>query len=149
MEYIKMSITAAIMIFVHRFAFDTLVLMSGLISKETLAANVIIQQVYVALSIRLFYGMSDATCTIIGNQIGENNVALAWKNFKVILMANFIFNATLSIILLVERESFTDMFTKGQPIVHALLLEIFPIIAAIFSANLGCFFGCIFALGVQ
>ena len=143
-----MSINASIMIFIHRFAFDTLVLLSGLISKETLAANVIIQQVYVALSIRLFYGFSDATCTIIGNQIGENNVKLAWKNFKVILIFNVIVNGGIALILFFEKETFTHLFVKDQPEVSGLLIEIFPILAATFAGNLGCFFGVIFALGV-
>ena len=92
-------------------------------------------------------GFLDATCTIIGNLIGENNVELAWNNFKTILIFNFLFNILLSFVLLYESGPIASGFAPNQPTVSAIILEAFPMLLLACIASLGSVMGVIFALG--
>ena len=73
-------------------------------------------------------GFLDATCTIIGNLIGENNVKLAKTNFKIILAFNFVFNILIALLLFFKREAIANGFAPTQPGVSEIVYEAFPML---------------------
>lgn len=73
-------------------------------------------------------GMQEASCAIIGNEIGANNVYLAKKYYKIV---STIAGATLLVISLAVffgRQAVSDLFT-GEPAVNALTVTVMPILS--------------------
>ena len=57
------------------------------------------------------FGIQEATCAVIGNCIGANNVSLAKRFFKLALLVNLIVSLALSLITLFLREQISKIFT--------------------------------------
>lgn len=75
-EYLKIALPSTIIICSEWWAFEVLTVISGLISIEAQAVQTIVTS-GCAILFEIPLGYQEATCAIIGNCIGANNVPLA------------------------------------------------------------------------
>lgn len=75
-EFMKLAIPSMLFILINWSAYDVQTLIAGLINVDILACQVIyLQFIFTAGAIPL--GIQLSACTLIGNQIGKQNVAKA------------------------------------------------------------------------
>ena len=77
-EYLRISLPSTLIICSEWWAFEVLTVISGLISIEAQAVQTIVTS-GCAILFEIPLGFQEATCAIIGNCIGANNVTLAKK----------------------------------------------------------------------
>ena len=77
-EFLALGIPTACMECLEWWAFDILILITGVIGVEEQAANVIIMNIVFDASM-IAYGMQEALTTLVGNCIGANQVKLSKK----------------------------------------------------------------------
>ena len=70
--YISLAVPSMLFFCLEWGAFQILILMSGYISKETLAAQVIVYNI-LFLCFNVAYGISVAASTLVGNSLGAKN----------------------------------------------------------------------------
>ena len=73
-------------------------------------------------------GMQEASCAIIGNEIGANNVALAKKYYKIVSTLAGVTLLVISLGCFFGRVGITTLFTN-EPAVHALTVQVMPILS--------------------
>ena len=109
-EYLAISAPATIMMCAEWWAFEILIIFAGYISIEAQAA-----QVLCALIINFMFnfakGMAEATCSLIGNAIGDNKVELAKTIWKVTLFVAVIGIFIVALILFAVRVQAASLFT--------------------------------------
>ena len=81
--YLKLSIPSTIMLCAEWWSFEIMIILAGIIGIIEQAVNVITFNVISQLFM-IPLGMQEASCALIGNEIGANNPKLAKKYFKVI-----------------------------------------------------------------
>ena len=94
-------------------------------------------------------GISEATCTIIGNLIGGNKIRLARINFKMLTLINFLVNVFMATTLFINRRAFTTLFAQEEEEINKLVVEIVPFLALFYLTYFGSAFGVIIATGLQ
>jgi MATE family multidrug resistance protein len=72
-QFLKLGVPAALMFSLEWWVYEILTLMSGYISVEATAAEIILVNIN-GLLFMIPYGISQAATTVVGNSIGENNV---------------------------------------------------------------------------
>ena len=82
------------------WADDLLIIISGWLSVENQANQVLLLTLYIQLSM-IALGFENATCTVIGNAIGANQKHLARRFLKLTTMVVLITLSTISTILVV------------------------------------------------
>ena len=87
--------------------------MAGLIGSHPQAAHIIIYHLLV-IYYSVFQGIMEATAATIGNNIGQNNVQLAWFNFKLISLLSICINVVAAIMLYTYRWTIASIFTQDQ-----------------------------------
>lgn len=105
------------MICAEEWGFQILAIIAGIIGVSDQAAQTLIVS-WGAIIFMAPLGIQEATCGIIGNCIGANNVPLAKRFFYLGLKVNFIVTFTLSLLTFVFRESIADFFTADAEIRH-------------------------------
>ena len=95
-------------------------------------------------------GLQEASCAIIGNEIGANNVRLARRYYRVISTIVALVAIAISLAIYFCREQVTGLFTK-EPTVFNLTVQVMPILAILHLADelQGYSQGQIRALGLQ
>lgn len=94
----------------------------------------------------------EATCVLVGNQIGANNVSLAKHYTRLTFVSMMIFATIVSILILIFRDEICTIFTSGhrEGINVSLAIGIIPLFSAInfLDKGLGFFQGLVRALGL-
>lgn len=72
--------------------------------------------------------MSEATCVIVGNSIGDRNPALAWRYWKLTSTIALSYFASLTFLMIVLKEQIARVFTSEGDILDLLAVCI-PIVA--------------------
>ena len=75
MNYLKLGLPTMVMLCTEWWAFEILILLSGLISVRAQASQVLLANMC-AQMFMIPLGLQDATCVLIGNAIGDNNLKL-------------------------------------------------------------------------
>ena len=96
------------------------------------------------------YGITSASCTVIGNSIGSGDVKLAKNYFKILLVFTFVMVSLEAYIINVYGYLLIDFFTdiveikvKANEMIPLLILNVFP------EAVYGCLSGVLRGLGRQ
>ena len=84
-EYLRVSLPSTLIICSEWWAFELLTVISGLISIEAQAVQTLVTS-GCAILFEIPLGYQEATCAIIGNCIGANNVPLAKKYMRLTTM---------------------------------------------------------------
>ena len=79
-------------------------------------------------------GMQEASCAIIGNEIGAHNVRQARRYYRVISAIVALITVTISLLIYFFREGITSLFTQ-EPSVYALTVQVMPILAILHLAD--------------
>ena len=109
-QYLAVSIPVTIMICSEWWAFEALTIMAGILGVVELASQTISINVLATLYM-VVTGIQEATCSLIGNSIGANNVPLAKRFFKLIMTYTTFFVAIASLILFLFRKQIGSIFT--------------------------------------
>ena len=94
------------------------------------------------------FGIIDATCTIIGNFIGLNEVSIAEFHFGIISFASICINITSSSLLYRNRDQITKIFADEGTELYSLVIEIIPLLALMWLFNFAPSYGVVFACGL-
>ena len=81
--YFRLSIPSTVMTCSEWWAFEIMVILAGILGITEQAVNVILFNI-IAVLYMAPVGMQEASCALIGNEIGANNPKLAKKYGKVI-----------------------------------------------------------------
>ena len=148
-EFLALGIPTACMECLEWWAFDILILITGVIGVEEQAANVIIMNIVFDASM-IAYGMQEALTTLVGNCIGANQVKLSKKITLLIVMASSAVFLLISLLLFFTKSLIVSFYTKNSD-VSFLVLKTFKYGAfVVFLNGLGrVFAGPILALGMQ
>ena len=87
-QYLKVSLPTTIMMCSEWWAFEILTVIAGTLGVTELACQIIIMNMAATLFM-VPLGIQEATCGIIGNCIGANNVPLAKRFFNMINVFTF------------------------------------------------------------
>ena len=98
------------------WAFEIVAVLSGIIGVQALAANTIFIQV-LATIFMVPLGIQEATCCIIGNCIGANNVPLAKRFFKLISTCALIMITLVSMTVILTRTQIIEIFTADEDLI--------------------------------
>ena len=147
-EYFAISIPATIMICSEWWAFEVIMVIAGLIGVVEMATITIVFS-YTPLLFMFMLGIQEGTCTLIGNSIGANNIALGKRFYYLIAKIALVTMFTLSLITLFCRRQLVAAFTN-QVDVKEMATAIFLLIAVMSFFDGGqCFLqGPIRAMGL-
>ena len=112
-EYFKLGVPATVMWCAEFWAFEIMVLLSGVIGIKEQAAMVIMFQV-VSETYMINMGLQEASAALIGNQIGAVNVPLAKRYHKVIFCLCLTSGIIISILLFKYNTVLIKLFTEDQ-----------------------------------
>ena len=113
--YMSLALPAAFMLCFDFWAFDLITVISGLIDKESQAAQVFLANMNDALFC-LAIGISNAACSLIGMNIGSNNLADAKSYEKATLSVSFFMIAILLAPFFLFQSSIIACLTSVQPV---------------------------------
>lgn len=125
--YLKLGIPSMLMLSMESWTFELLTLFAGYISIDVAASQVILINVAMQLFMVPF-GIQQAAATLVGNSIGENNVAKAKKNGKIVIVVAAGASGIIAIILTLFSRAITSIYTKEESIV-ALTANAMPLLA--------------------
>lgn len=130
------------------WAFEILILLSGIIGVKEQAA-LIIQFTICSMTYMVNLGIQEASATLIGNQIGALNVQEAKSFAKTIFMLALGIGVVVSSLLLIYKHEISWLFTTN-PEIESLTVKIFPLlfVANIIDSMQMCQQGCVRALGL-
>ena len=109
-SYLKLSLGATVMICAEWWSFELMVILSGILGVVEQAANVISFNV-IAQLFMVPLGMQEASCALIGNEIGANNPQLARKYFRVISTIALLCQVAICLFLGLGRKFIASIFT--------------------------------------
>ena len=115
--YLKISLPVTLMICSEWWAFEVLTLWSGILGVLDLAAQTIFIQVCATLFM-VALGIQEATCGIMGNCIGANNVPLAKRFFTLIATFSMAIIISLSVTVLCLRIPIIEIFTHDEDLIE-------------------------------
>ena len=98
------------MICAEWWSFELMVILSGILGVVEQAANVISFNV-IAQLFMVPLGMQEASCALIGNEIGANNPQLARKYFRVISTIALLCQVAICLFLGLGRKFIASIFT--------------------------------------
>ena len=98
------------MICAEWWSFEVLIVLGGVIGVDELDSIIIIMSVC-GLIFMVPVGIQEATCGIIGNCIGANNVPLAKRFFAIITKFTLSLIILIGIVIFVARKSIVSLFT--------------------------------------
>ena len=130
-EYLRLGIPSAILFCAEYWAFGVLVPLSGNLGVAEQAAMVIIYQIN-NFPVFITVAICDTSITLVGNQIGANNVPLAKRYAKVIFCLALAVGCLNATVMFTWREAIASLFTSDR-------VQIDLIVSAVPSL-------CIFAL---
>ena len=102
-SYFKLSVPATVMLCAEWWSFEIMVLLSGVLGV-TAQAVVVISLNFYTFFFMFPMGIQEASCALIGNQIGANNPKLAKKYCKVINSIGFIMQISISLLMILSRK---------------------------------------------
>ena len=125
-QYLKLGLPMCVMTCSEWWAFEILIILAGRISVRDQATYIIL----ISLSNQMYEvakGLGEATCALIGNSVGSNDVKLANNYFRVTFTISLIVVTTISVIVLRTSESIITLFTNEKD-VYRLTLSVIPIV---------------------
>ena len=119
-QYLKLGIPSAMMLCLEWWAFEVICIMVGYIGVDEQAANVVIFQI-VAFLFMIALGFSQASCALIGQQIGNFNIPKAKEYFRACNVVSFCMCSIVLTFFIVLREQWLRIFTNNDSVVEKAL----------------------------
>ena len=131
------------------WAFELMVILAGILGITEQAANVILFNV-VAVFYMIPLGMQEASCALIGNEIGANNPKLAKKYYKVISTITFLCLIVICLLMGFGRKIIASVFTDDIKVQNMTASVLIVLSVTILFDGLMCYSqGPVKALGLQ
>ena len=111
----RVALPNIVMICSAWWAFKILTILAGTLGVTDLACQVIVMSVAATLFM-IPLGIQEATCAIIGNCIGANNVPLAKRFFRLFNILTFAIVSTMSLITALARAQIVGAFTEDEAV---------------------------------
>ena len=95
----KLGFPVMIMVCSEWWAFELLIVMSGLLTVTDQAAHILLANI----SAQMFMvplGLQNATCSVIGNAIGKNNPTLGKAYYKLTIATSFLILVAMTVALI-------------------------------------------------
>ena len=108
--YLSLGIPDLVIYCSSLWAYEIMILMSGLISVNAQAAYVLLVNIDTQIYM-VSHGFQEATCVVIGNAIGGSNPALARKYFKMAIPLVISFSIVNVTLLYIFKEDIIGLFT--------------------------------------
>ena len=117
MEYIKVSSGNMIMICGEWWAFEVLTIMAGFLGVMELAAQTICFNVSPILFM-IPVAMSSATCALMGNSIGANNIPLAQRFLALTWKITLLVVVILALTVIFTRRFIVSAYTQDEELIE-------------------------------
>ena len=101
-DYMKVALPSAVMICAEWWAFEAFVIIAGTLGVVEQASQIVIQSIIILLFCTP-QGIRAATCSIIGNCIGADNIPFAKRFFSMTLKISVVVALGLSLFTLMAR----------------------------------------------
>jgi len=140
---------SGIMSCIAAWAYHIMAFFAGMLTDEELAAHVAMLNILAWLYM-CPVGFGNAATIIVGNKLGERNVAEAKMYAKICVITNYSISAVIELTALLFRKEIGLLFSADKK-VQDLIASVIPIIvlANVFDVNQGIFSRLIYALGKQ
>ena len=126
-SYIDLALPAVLNSCSDWWAFEILIFVSGYVGVAHQAAFVILQSIASQIFMVPF-GLSTTACTLIGANIGQQDVPMAKRWFKLITAYTLVYGLFLTFVLLAYKVQIASIFTDDQE-VKDLIVKCMPIVA--------------------
>lgn len=148
-EYLTYGLPSAFMLCCEWWAFEVLALFAGLLSVNELAANVILFNIFMFLFM-VPHGISNATCTLVGNSLGEGKPETSKKFVYTSLITITFLTLLLISAMVIFRNPVAYIYTQKEEVVE-LITHIIPLFSVMmfFDNFQGVARGSITAIGYQ
>ena len=113
----SIGLPSALMICFEWWAFEVLAVLSGYISIEALAAEIVIINI-VSFIFMMPLGISYAASSLTGNYLGQGKVGLARRFSNMTLLLNLILSLFTMALLLIYHHELSSLFTSDPAIVE-------------------------------
>ena len=146
--YMKLAVSAVVGLALCWVAFEVYVFVAGSLGPVNQATASVIVQLIVFHDI-LRQGCLVSTICLTGNAIGEMNVRLAKKSYRLTFSLETAINVIIMLILSVFRRQIALFYAPNDEDLYELLTTMLPIAGLIMLAFLGTMLGVVFALHLQ
>jgi len=130
-QYLAIGLPSALMVCFEWWAFEVLAVLSGYMSVEALAAEVVIINI-VSFTFMMPLGISYAASSLTGNYLGQGNVRLARKFSNMTLLLNLILSVFTIGLLLLYHHELSSLLTSDPAIVEIVQEVLWLILAYVF-----------------
>ncbi|PKA46720.1 Protein transparent TESTA 12 [Apostasia shenzhenica] len=134
-DFLKLSISSAVMLCLETWYFQILVLIAGLLPNPEIALDSL--SVCMTVSGWVFMisvGFNAAASVRVSNELGASNPKSAAFSVVVVTMISFIISAVISIVIMCIRDYMSYAFTEGET-VAAAVSELCPFLAITIILN--------------
>jgi len=148
-SYLKLSIPSTLMLCAEWWAFEVLILLAGYIGVVEQAAQILLFNM-IALMFMVALGMQEATCALVGNSVGENNIPQAKRFFRISFAISSMAIILVIVLVFFTREQITRLYTNEELVVQTTVKTI-PLLCIQFlwDGTQGYLQGVIRGLGLQ
>ena len=112
-EYLKVSIPCTVMLCAEWYAFEIVTVLAGVLGVNEIACQTVVFSI-AALTAQVAIGLQEATCALIGNCIGANNIPLAKRFFSMITKVTLAIIMAFGLLLYFFRDQLAELFTDGD-----------------------------------
>ena len=114
-EYLCISIPATVMICAEWWAFEIIELLAGILGVTELASQTLCINV-TAMLFMVPLGIQEATCGLVGNCIGANNVPLAKRFFRIITKFTITIVTAMCLMTYFARYQIVAFYTEEESV---------------------------------
>ena len=145
----KLAVPSTIMITLDWWVWEFMILISGLLGVKEQAACILIMNI-VSLAVMIGFGLEQASCTLIGQEIGRGEISLAKQIYNEFLKISTILILITCFLVWKYKSQYISIFTENDQIystatqvIYLISLNTFP------DCFKGMLKGVIKALGLQ
>ena len=132
-EYLKVSLPSTVMICAEWWGFQVLTIVAGTMGVVEQASFTMLTTIGAILFMAPL-GIQEATCAIIGNCIGANNVPLAKRFFRLICKVNLAVVISLSLLVATARHQIVAFYTNDEA-VRQIVSQVLIVLAVNFTSD--------------
>jgi len=114
-DYLRIGIPNMLVIFIEFTSYEIMVLLVGYLGVVEQATQIILLN-FIGLPQMIAWAFQQASCAMVGQQIGANNVAQARKIYSVLFIIFVLGDLIDWLILFINRFSIVCIFTDSKPV---------------------------------
>ena len=133
-NYLAIGIPCMVMVCSEWWVHESMVLIAGTLGVDEQASQVILSNISQQIFM-LPLGLGFATCTVVGNAIGEGNPRLAKRYLKMTCTAVLVILVTFSTILTLSKSTVVRLFSNEEDELSIAIMAVIPIVALKFTID--------------